>query len=147
MTNECYEKMTYFESKMTKSETAEKYGIDNSPSTEDKQRISNTVLCIILPLYYVIGNHFFISSGYRSDALNKVVGGVSNSQHKTGEAVDIVFENDMVMSEAASFIAKAINFDQLILYKNFIHISVKYIGKQRNEIIIKSPSLAAKMID
>ena len=68
-----------------------------------------------------------ITSGYRCEKLNKLVGGVKNSQHMKGEAVDFCFAGYGKKEMAAAFyeIAENFDFDQLIYYKKrgFIHIS------------------------
>lgn len=135
-----------YESIMCESSEALKAGIDNTPPLDVRQKISNTVKCIIMPLSYYLEDSFVVTSGYRCEELNKKVGGVSNSQHLFGEAVDIRFESQRLMAKAVKYIYDAINFDQLILYKNFIHVSIKSSGRQRREVIIKAPSLAAKLI-
>lgn len=73
----------------TRSDTAKSKGIDNSPSTEVIVRL--TALChnVLEPLRRWAKEPVTISSGYRSKALNRAVGGVANSQHMTGEAADI----------------------------------------------------------
>lgn len=68
-----------------------------------------------------------ITSGYRCQRVNELVGGASNSQHRRGEAVDFYFEGFSKKEMAAAFfeIAENFDFDQLIYYKKqgFIHIS------------------------
>lgn len=72
------------------SDTAIKMGIMNVP---DHEQISNMkLLCekILEPARKAIGGMpIIITSGFRREELNKAVGGVANSQHLTGEAVDI----------------------------------------------------------
>lgn len=74
----------------TTSSTAKARGIDNSVSS---QRVAENLrnLCeqVLEPLRSYANQPITISSGYRCKALNKVVGGARNSQHMTGEAVDI----------------------------------------------------------
>lgn len=67
-----------------------------------------------------------VNSGYRSPEVNKAVGGVKNSQHITGSAVDITFGS--VSQNKARFedISRYGGFDQLILEGGgqWIHLSV-----------------------
>ena len=74
----------------TTSSTAKARVIDNSVSS---QRVAENLrnLCeqVLEPLRSYANQPITISSGYRCKALNKVVGGARNSQHMTGEAVDI----------------------------------------------------------
>lgn len=86
------------------------------------------VLCtkILQPLRGQIGA-IHISSGYRCQQLNQYIGGVSNSQHLYGEAADIV---PKCIDTAVSAIIK-MDFDQLIVYKSFIHVSYSLTNNRR----------------
>lgn len=63
-----------------------------------------------------------ITSAYRSPAVNKAVGGKSNSQHLIGCAADCVVP-DSFKSEAIDFITRNLPFDQLLIGKSFFHVS------------------------
>lgn len=67
----------------------------------------------------------YIMSGYRSEELNRLVGGAPSSQHMKGEAVDIYTVDRNRLLE--DLVASRLNFDQAILYrtKGFIHLSLK----------------------
>jgi hypothetical protein len=118
---------------VTKSGTANKLGISNMPNKEDMKRLR--VLCeqVLQPLR----NHFGpirITSGYRSERLNKEVGGVSTSQHIKGEAVDIIpIEADI--DEVFLYICHNMDIDQVILEESkgsrWIHVS--YVGEKNRE--------------
>jgi zinc D-Ala-D-Ala carboxypeptidase len=76
-------------SEFTDSNTAERRGIDNSPTAE---HIHNMVaLCenLLQPLRERLGKSIRISSGYRSEALNDAIGGSKTSEHSKGMAADI----------------------------------------------------------
>lgn len=81
-----------------------------------------------------------ITSGYRCERLNKLVGGVDNSQHMKGEAVDFWFPgfSHKEMIEAFFEIAEEFDYDQLIFYKKkgIIHISYSR-NNNRHQVIIK----------
>lgn len=74
---------------LTASQTATRRGIDNTPTSEAKANLEALVLNILDPLREAIGHPITVSSGYRSPALNKAIGGARNSDHMTGEAADI----------------------------------------------------------
>ena len=98
----------------TKSETAIRKRIDNTPNSEHAQNLKNVCEKILEP----VRNHFQkpvrINSGYRGPALNSAVGGSSKSQHCNGEAVD--FEIDgLANPELAKWVAANCEFDQIIL--------------------------------
>ena len=87
------------------------------------------------PIRDVIAKPMIISSGYRSKALNKKVGGSVNSQHLSGQAVDFTVKN-MKPDEIINIIKKNnIEFDQLINeYDRWVHVSFNS-GKNRKQIL------------
>lgn len=76
-------------SELTKSSTASRYHIDNTPSEEIIQNLQYGVDMVLDPLRRLYGKPIIITSGYRSQELNKKVGGVANSWHTQGNAADI----------------------------------------------------------
>lgn len=76
-------------SELTKSSTASKYQIDNSPSADIVRNLQYGVDMVLDPLRRLHGKPIIITSGYRSLELNKKVGGVANSWHTQGNAADI----------------------------------------------------------
>lgn len=112
-------------SEFTYSKTAEKNGIDNSVKQE---YILNNLkeLCfqVLQPLRDKINKPITINSGYRCLKLNELVGGVPTSQHVLGQACDIKVKG-MTSYEIAKVIMELyLPFDQLILYPNFVHVSI-----------------------
>lgn len=83
--------------------------------------------------------HFTITSAKRSLAENKAAGGVSNSQHLFGEAVDIKPYGSTTYNRLLEYIHNYSDnvrpFDQLILYPTFIHIS--FGARNRHQVIDK----------
>ena len=71
------------------STTAKKYRIDNEPNDEQIRNLQYGVDMVLQPLRNIYGKPIVITSGYRSRALNKLVGGVANSYHLQGNAADI----------------------------------------------------------
>ena len=74
---------------MVRSETAARLGINNEPGTIPMENMKRLAEAILQPLRDAYGKPIIVSSGYRSPALNKAVGGVPNSQHQYGQAADI----------------------------------------------------------
>ncbi|MBR6516695.1 MAG: peptidase M15 [Bacilli bacterium] len=74
---------------MIVSNTAKKYGIDNTPSDDVLYNIKNLVEYVLQPIRDKYGKPIVINSGYRCLALNNKVGGSKTSQHLTGAAADI----------------------------------------------------------
>ena len=84
-----------------------------------------------------IGHPVIITSGFRTKALNdKLAHASSTSQHMRGEAADLYvgsgFSRRELLIKAFREILTnpKIDFDQLILYPSFIHVS--YVSKERN---------------
>jgi hypothetical protein len=75
---------------VTRSETAQRLGIDNSLSIEMLDNAYCFAKAVLQPLREHIGRPFIISSWYRSKALNEAVGGTHNSAHLKAQAVDFV---------------------------------------------------------
>lgn len=74
---------------LIKSSTANKHHIDNTPSQEVVKNLQYGVDMVLDPLRRLYGKPIIISSGYRCQKLNDLVGGVSNSWHTKGNAADI----------------------------------------------------------
>ena len=74
----------------TRSATAEKFNIDNTPNDYVIYNLDKLVVNVLDPLREAFGSPIKVTSGYRSYLLNKMVGGVKNSQHMSGKAADIV---------------------------------------------------------
>lgn len=101
-------------SEFTKSDTAIRKRIDNTPGPAHAVNLKKVCEKILEP----VRNHFQkpvrINSGYRGPALNAAVGGSSKSQHCNGQAVD--FEIDGLPNpELAKWVADNCEFDQIIL--------------------------------
>ena len=99
---------------LTKSQTAERKGIDNTPSAEHQENLKSLCEMILQP----IRDHFdcvvSVSSGYRSEELCLAIGSKTTSQHAKGEAAD--FEIYGVSNkELADWINENLYYDQLIL--------------------------------
>ena len=127
----------YFGDKeFTQSATAKKYGIDNTPDDLTWQRIHELRDYVLNPAREQYGRPIYINSGYRSAALNKIVGGAANSQHVTGEAADITTKSLEGNKKLFAILADMNNFDQLIWEKGgeWIHVSFRY-GNGRGQML------------
>ena len=66
---------------------------------------------------------FKITSGYRSEAHNKKVGGVKGSSHTKGVAVDIAVNSGLQRSTIVCALVKA-GFTRLGIAKTFVHVDL-----------------------
>ena len=99
------------------------------PSAE--QNLQALVEHVLDPARERLGMPITVNSGYRCPAHNKAVGGVKNSQHLKGEAADITCADNKRLAE---IIEQLGNFDQLIVYPTFLHVSYKRQGVNRESI-------------
>ena len=123
----------------TRSATAQARHIDNTPNEEQIKNLKFLCDNVLEPLREQFGP-IIIGSGFRCPALNTAVGGVKNSQHKSGEACDIHLPSIEVGKKYFEFLKKLPIFDQLIWERNnprsnhyWIHVSIKRSGKNRKE--------------
>lgn len=118
----------------TRSNVAAAKGIDNTPPPDVVRRIWSTAGHMEM-IRALLGKPILISSGYRCSELNKAVGGVANSAHQTGYAVDFTCPEYGSPYKVAMELANSssISFDQLILEGTWIHIS--FDPKMRRELL------------
>ena len=99
---------------LTKSQTAERKGIDNTTSTEHQENLKKLCENVLQPVRDHFEQVVSVSSGYRSPELCTAIGSKTTSQHARGEAAD--FEIFGVSNkELADWIHYNTNYDQLIL--------------------------------
>ena len=99
---------------LTKSQTAERKGIDNTPSAEHQDNLKSLCEMILQPIRDHFGQVVSVSSGYRSPELCVAIGSSTKSQHARGESAD--FEIFGVSNkELADYINENLDYDQLIL--------------------------------
>ena len=92
-----------------RSATADRLGICNSAPTSVITRLQNLCQQILEPAREAYGTAITIQSGYRCTRLNTAVGGAKNSQHRTGEAADLPYSEELLL------ILKTLPYDQLIV--------------------------------
>ena len=99
---------------LTKSQTAERKGIDNTPSPEHQENLKSLCMALLQPVRDHFSKVVTISSGYRSPELCTAIGSKITSQHAKGQAAD--FEIFGVSNKAlADYIDTELHYDQLIL--------------------------------
>ena len=119
----------------THSKTAKQHGIDNTPNEVEIANMK--LLCdkVLEPIRKLYKKPITITSGYRSKALNYKVGGVSNSQHKTGQAADFKVSGVPVNDVFNAILESDIKFDQLILEPTWLHVSYNN-STNRNQALV-----------
>ena len=138
----------------SKSDTAKRKGIDNTPKGVHLEAAKELAQNIFQPIREHFAVPIFLSSGYRSEALNKAVGGSATSQHSKGEAIDIDMDGRKGPSnvEIFHYIRENLPFDQLIWEfgtdekPDWVHVSYKKGGPQRGQILKAKRNSAGKTL-
>ena len=89
-------------------------------------RINMELILALEELRIMVNKPIIINSGYRCPKHNKEVGGVVNSQHTQGNAVDIRLISGISPYQLGN-LAKKCGFTYVKYYANFIHIDVRNI--------------------
>ena len=101
---------------------------------------------VLEPLRACAGKPIVISSGYRGPALNRAVGGASQSQHLRGEAADLHLPSIAEGRTWFGWLMDNTTFDQLIWERNpqgscWIHVSFKADpSRNRNRVVTQISS-------
>lgn len=122
-------------SELVKSDTAVKSGLNNTPDINSLDNLLDLIYYVLQPLRDKLGKPMVITSGFRSPAVNKFVGGVSSSQHLYGQACDFVV-NGMTPAQVVEFVKKSgVEFDQCLNeYNQWTHISYNK-GHNRKQVL------------
>lgn len=119
---------------MISSGVAERHGLDNTPPPSVVSNLMLTALTLEVIRETLGGMPIIVLSGYRSEALNRLVGGVEDSDHIIGCAADIIAPRFGSAVEVAQAIVRelsrrAVTCKQLILeYGRWVHVSVAGAG-------------------
>ena len=124
------------------SNTAKRRGIENKPNEDQLYNMAKVAHNIFEPLRLYVGGAIKINSFFRSEELNKAIGGSSKSQHCQGCALDI---DDMYGHksnyEMFQYIRENLNFDQLIYEfgdadnPDWVHVSYVSSKENRNRVL------------
>jgi hypothetical protein len=126
---------------LTASATARQRGIINAVGQQEVVNLCALVHNVLQPLRDAMQEPIKIGSGYRCPALNRAVGGVSNSQHQYGQAADLCIDGDKAKGRRwFTWIMDHCDFDQLIWEHNakgsyWVHVSYRADGHNRHQVI------------
>jgi hypothetical protein len=128
---------------VTRSDSAKRHGIDNTPTAEHLENFKLLAEKVFEPIRLHFKTPIFISSGYRSKALNDLIKGSSSSQHCKGQAIDIDMDgskggvtNKMVFD----FIVSRLEWDQIIWEfgtdsnPDWVHVSYVKTGNRKQKL-------------
>lgn len=136
----------------TESYTAKRKGIENIPSEYQLTNMADVAENIFEPLRKWVGGPIKITSFFRSEELNKAIGGSKTSQHCQGRAMDI---DDVygykTNTEMYHYIKNNLDFDQLIWEfgnsdnPDWVHVS--YVSKADNrKRCLKAERIKGKIV-
>jgi hypothetical protein len=133
---------------LTRSRTAERLGIDNTPGPEAEARLAVLAERLLDPVRELWGGPLTVNSGFRCEALNRAVGGAAGSGHLSGEAADITTGSragnrrlfGMIVwaagTETGTGTGTGIAFDQLIDERDYSWLHISYrAGANRRQIL------------
>lgn len=127
---------------VVRSETAKRLGIDNNPTKEHLENLKAIAENVFQPIRDHFNCPIHVSSGYRSEDLNRAIRGSKMSLHMQGCALDLDMDfTNVSNTEVFNYIKDNLEFDTLIWeFSNedgspkWVHVS--YIeGKNRKQVI------------
>ena len=118
------------------SQVATRKGIDNTPAPAIVANLTR-LAALLEQVRALVGGPITISSGYRSPALNKAVGGAANSAHVLGLAADISTTKLTPKALALLIRQSDIAFDQLIYEGTWVHIALSASAPRRQVLTAK----------
>ena len=122
------------------SASAARKGISNKPTEVHLANLKKLIDNVIQPVRDKIGP-IRITSGYRSPALNRAIGGSSRSQHSKGMAADIQFVRDNEMDNKVIFdtiLEMGLDFDQMINEFDYSWIHISYNPKKNRKQVLEA---------
>lgn len=117
--------------------TATTTGLPNQPGVAETKNLETLVKKVLDPIREIMGIPIIVTSGFRSFAVNKKVGGAATSQHLRGEAADLICADNKKLYSA---IMDNLEFDQLIWEKGndnqpaWVHVSYRH-GFNRKQVL------------
>lgn len=122
---------------LTNSPAATRLGIDNAPPSAVAGNLAR-VAATLEQIRALVGGPITVSSGYRSPALNKAVGGAANSAHVLGLAADITAPGMTARALALLIRDSGIALDQCILeFERWVHIGLSASAYRREFLTAK----------
>ncbi|MEY4427730.1 MAG: hypothetical protein RLZZ182_419 [Pseudomonadota bacterium] len=123
-------------SEFLRSDIATRRGLCNTPCVTALLNIRTILAPGMQQVRNILGQPVFITSGYRSAAVNKAVGGSQHSQHVQGLAADFICPSLGMPRTVAEYLLQhsTLQFDQLIHEGAWLHVSF-VPSKPRHEVL------------
>lgn len=126
-----------------RSDTAAQLKIDNTPPASAQVNIMYLVDKVLEPLREALGP-IVVTSGYRSEALNKAVGGAHGSFHRYGYAADIrpPAVSPVSLKQIFDYIYKKLPYTELIAEEipdGWVHVAIARGRENEKQLKYKLP--------
>lgn len=139
------------------SKVAASVGVDNTPNEKQLANIKELLLFVFEPLRVWANTALYISSLFRSEVLNNIIGGANSSQHlcNKGAAMDIDADvyGGITNNELFFYIKDNLLFDQLILEDidesgngAWVHVSYRADSNRKDVLLMKRIKKGNKLI-
>jgi hypothetical protein len=136
---------------MTKSETALRYGMDNTPGEQEIAALKLLAEKVLQPVRDHFGRGVKVNSGFRHPEVNAKVGGSKTSDHCRGQAADIEIPG-VPNAELAEWIKDNLEFRQLILEfytpgipdSGWVHVS--YVAEDNKKQVLTATKQNGKTV-
>lgn len=109
-------------------------GIANTPTPAEIVHLRNLAEKILQPLRDDLRRPVLVNSAFRSERVNRAVGGSPTSQHRLGQAADIRVDGMTSRALARRIIDLQLPFDQVIEeFGRWVHVS--YGPRHRRQVL------------
>lgn len=112
-------------SEMLATPTGKKGGFANDPTPEIEANLERLCKELLEPIRALVGP-LNVNSGYRSDAVNKAVGGSTTSAHSFGLAADLRPAKGTWKHLMDAIVASGLKYDQVIYEHTWVHVGLLY---------------------
>jgi zinc D-Ala-D-Ala carboxypeptidase len=115
---------------LTHSETAARLGLDNTPPIAAINNLRRLCFYALEPAREILGCPLFVSSGYRSAAVNEaVVSTAPHSAHLDGRAADFVPVGLSLKVAFDQIRRSMVPYDQVLIELGWIHLGMAEAGQ------------------
>ena len=108
---------------------------DNKPTLQDIVNMTYGCIMLLEPARQVVGP-IIINSGFRNSRINRLLGGVVNSQHLFGQAADIHPKDPQQFQRLVEFLKNCEHTDQLLTGNGWLHVSWNPLDTPRRQFRI-----------
>ncbi len=133
-------------SELVRSPMAVRKRLENDPNDIIEKKLLALAIGLLEPIRDLFGP-IYVSSGYRSPAVNRAVGGATSSAHLYGHAADIEpLESGVHKRDIIEFLAQSSRpFDQVIYEGTWVHVALfNGGGLQRRQVLMMFPDSTGK---